>query len=477
MQMLRSRRSLAGANLATCLGNGKARTAFPGTQAYTNARVVYELRNQYAPAAFVFPTTVAQVQNAIACSIAAGVGIAPRGGGHSYEDYSLGGRNGVLVVDMSGFTGLSYNRATQTAVVGAGWRLGPLYLALWNAGKVTIPSGNCVSVGVAGHALGGGWGFSSRKFGLVTDNIVEAEVVLANGTVVIANAKQNPDLYFALRGAGANSFGIVTQFTFRVHDVSFPVTHFKYTWTVKGEQFQNFKAFQTWGVNVPAEISASFYLDPYGNSNIEGTYLGLQANLAPLLTTLLKNAAAPATTSVQQLSWIELILVNAGESANTNPNYLNLQGFALPTQTFKAKSLYVNAPGLSDAGIKAMITAMQKGPNTAYFLYDLYGKQSAINQVARDATAFVHRKSLFSIQAVAYWGNDAAAAAGDTTYIDNYYSAVKPFSNGESYQNYIDRDMPLSAYYGTNLPALVADKNKWDPKNVFNFPQSIPLKQ
>lgn len=466
------------ADLRACLATAKARTAFPGSQEYTNARVVFQLRNRYAPAAFVFPTTVAQVQNAVACSIATGVGIAPRGGGHSFEDYSLGGRDGVLVVDMAGFTELTYNRAASTAVVGAGWRLGPLYLALWNAGKVTIPAGNCVSVGVAGHALGGGWGFSSRKFGLVADNIVAAQMVLANGTVVTATATQNPDLFFALRGAGANSFGIVTQFTFRVHDVSFPVTHFRYQWTAKSQQFQNFKAFQTWGAGAPAEISASFYLDPAGNSNIEGTYLGPKSKLPALLTTFLTTAAPPVSTSIEELTWIQLILVNAGNAANSDVNWLKLQtNFQLPTKTFKAKSLFVNAPGLSDAGINAMLAAMRSGPNqNAYFLYDLFGAQSAINSVARSATSFVHRSSLFSIQAVAYWGANAGEAAGDTAFINNFYQSVRPFATSEAYQNYIDRDMALSAYYGSNLGALVAGKRKWDPRNVFNFPQSIPLK-
>lgn len=83
-------RKLAGTTLAACLGTGGATTAFPGSQAYTNARTEYNLRQKYAPAAFVFPTTVAQVQNAISCSRQVGIGIAPRGGGHSYEDYSLG---------------------------------------------------------------------------------------------------------------------------------------------------------------------------------------------------------------------------------------------------------------------------------------------------------------------------------------------------------------------------------------------------
>jgi FAD/FMN-containing dehydrogenase len=121
-----------------------------------------------------------------------------------------GGRDGVLVVDLGGFTQFSYDRNTQTAIVGAGWRLGPLKIALWNAGKVAIPSGVCPSVGVGGHALGGGWGFTSRKHGLMADNMLEAQVVINNGSLVVANSSQNSDLLQALKGAGANSFGIYT---------------------------------------------------------------------------------------------------------------------------------------------------------------------------------------------------------------------------------------------------------------------------
>lgn len=468
-------RKLAAITLQACLATGGARTAFPGSSDYNNAKFDFNLRNLYNPAAFVFPTTVAQVQNAVSCSIQVGVGIVPRGGGHSFEDYSLGGRDGVLVVDMTGFKQLTYNKAAKTAIVGAGWRLGPLYLALWNAGKVTIPAGNCPTVGVAGHALGGGWGFSSRKFGLVSDNILEAQLVTANGTLVTANANQNSDLFFALRGAGATSYGIVTQFTFRMNDVSAPVTHFKYSWTNnKAVQFQSFKAFQTWAVNVPAEISASYYMDPSGQSWLEGTYLGPQSSLAPLVQPFLSAAAANPTTSVQQLNWIQLILVNAGYLSTDDPNTLNNVPF--PTNTFKAKSIYVNAPGLSDAGINAMINAMRAGPNNnAYFIYDLYGSQSAINKVAPGASAFVHRSSLYSIQMVAYWSN-ANGALASTNYVGSYWNTVQQYAaTGAAYQNYIDRDMPLSAYYGSNLNALIADKKKWDPRNIFNFPQSIPV--
>ena len=93
-------RKLLATTLQSCLATGGARTAFPGTSDYTNARTQYNLRNKYAPAAFVFPTTVAQVQNAVSCSKQVGVGISPRGGGHSYEDYSLGKFSVLFQLDI-----------------------------------------------------------------------------------------------------------------------------------------------------------------------------------------------------------------------------------------------------------------------------------------------------------------------------------------------------------------------------------------
>jgi len=257
--------------------------------------------------------------------------------------------------------------------------------------------------------------------------------------------------------------------------VSAPVTHFKYTWTNNpAVQLQNFKSFQTWGVNVPAEISATFYMGPFGKSRLEGTYLGPQSALAPLVEPFLSSAGANPTISVEQLTWIQVILVNAGYPSSTNPNAL--RNPPLPSITCKGKSLFVKAPGLSDAGVNAVITAMGAVPPNinAYFLFDLFGSQSAINHVAPEASAFVHRSSLYSIQMVAYWGNSKDAAAS-TNYIQRYWNAVRPYTTGEAYQNYIDRDVALRAYYGSNLNVLIASKKKWDPKNVFNFPQSIPM--
>jgi hypothetical protein len=187
------------------------------------------------------------------------------------------------------------------------------------------------------------------------------------------------------------------------------------------------------------------------------------------------NIPTPASSDTVQTDWITLIVHNAGFPAGSNPTTV-LSNPTPPTSTFKAKSIYVNPPGLSDAGINAMINAMRQDSNdNAYFIFDLYGATSNINKVATSATAFVHRTSLFSIQMVAYWNQNTAQENADLTFISNYWNAVRPFATAEAYQNYIDNAEPLSAYFGSNLNTLTGIKLKWDPQNVFNFPQSIPV--
>ena len=146
--------------------------------------------------------------------------IVPRSGGHSYGGYSS--TSGVIV-DVSRLNGVSLD-SVRRAVVGAGARLIDVYDGLWQHGR-TVPAGSCPTVGIAGLALGGGVGLASRKYGLTCDNLLEATVVLANGTAVVANARQHPDLYWALRGGGGGNFGIVTRLVFRTHPVGQVATY------------------------------------------------------------------------------------------------------------------------------------------------------------------------------------------------------------------------------------------------------------
>ncbi|KAF9944966.1 hypothetical protein BGZ72_001806, partial [Mortierella alpina] len=157
-------------------------------------------------------SSVLDVQIAVRCAAAAKVAVAPRSGGHSFEGHSTGGQDGSLVIDLGGLNSVAVKNGL--AKVGAGVRLGQLYLELFNQGGYTLNAGTCPSVGVGGHALGGGFGLLGPKYGLLLDRILEMQMVNAQGQLLTVSANSHPDLFYALRGAGGGSYGVVTEFTF-----------------------------------------------------------------------------------------------------------------------------------------------------------------------------------------------------------------------------------------------------------------------
>ncbi|CAG8690826.1 4776_t:CDS:2, partial [Ambispora gerdemannii] len=182
------------------------------------------------PAALLYAANEYDIKIAIYCAKTYKIQIVARSGGHSFEEYSLGGHDGALVVDLKKFSDLTIDTKTRTAVIGTGNRLGTIYYKLSQVRHV-IPAGACPSVGIGGHSLGGGFGLYSRAFGLASDNILSIKMVSANGTTLTANPFSHPDLFFALRGAGGGNYGIVTSITFRIHPYSENVTVFTYNWT------------------------------------------------------------------------------------------------------------------------------------------------------------------------------------------------------------------------------------------------------
>ncbi|CAM6104790.1 unnamed protein product [Calypogeia fissa] len=258
----------------------------------------------------------------------------------------------------------------------------------------------------------------------MADSILSAQVVINDGSVVTASSTQNSDLFRALKGAGANSFGIVTQLTFQAYDVSQPVTYFEYHFS-KAAQFQALKAYQIWGVNATPEVSASLDQNPSGGNRFYGVFLGPQSNLQSEVQTYLSNVPPPTSTYIVQTDYIHSAVITAGFNISTDPSVLNLQnGY-----------VYRENPG----------------------------------------DGWVHRDALFNIQMKAYWTNQPQNTLTETDFVEGIWNAVRPYSSSQAYQNYIDVEEPLSAYYANNLNSLIATKKKWDSTNVFNFNQSIPL--
>ena len=165
----------------------------------------YNLRLAYTPAVIVVPTTVKHVSDAVVCASKNGVKVQAKSGGHSYASYDFVGQNGGMTIDLESFQEISLD-ASYVAKVGGGVRLGNLALGIYNQNNAhrALPHGTCPGVGIGGHATHGGYGYSSRNWGVALDTITAMDVVLANGSSIHTTKTAYPDLFYV-------SFQLVTM--------------------------------------------------------------------------------------------------------------------------------------------------------------------------------------------------------------------------------------------------------------------------
>jgi FAD/FMN-containing dehydrogenase len=394
------------------------------------------------------------------------VRLVPRAGGHSYLGYSTA--RGALQVDLRRMDGLRVDRDSHTAVVGPGARLMQVYAGLASHG-FTIPAGSCPTVGLAGLALGGGYGLASRKLGLTADNVREVKLVLADGRRVTANRTKHADLLWACRGGGGGSFGIVTGFRFHAHRVH-DATRFVVSWPWH-KATSVIAAWQSWAPDAPDELDSVLNLStgsPGPFVHCVGQYFGGTGRLRELLRPMTRVSGSSVSMRTQNYLDVQLWLAGcSGESVS--------RCLAFSPLYFAAKSHYFRHR-IPSAGRRTAVHAIEHAQRLSgggSLILDAYG--GAINRVAPDATAFVHRDELFSGQLYTSWSNQSARHSM-LKWLRELHAALKPYASGFAYQNYIDRELRdwQHAYYGSNWARLVEVKARYDPDDFFHFRQSIP---
>jgi FAD/FMN-containing dehydrogenase len=453
----------------------RGRVLFPRTPGYNSERLVYNLRyDGVRPQAVVQPLDTRDVQAVVHWANRFNVRITARSGGHSYAGYSTIG-NGV-VVDLSGLRGIRVSGGRAT--VGPGAQLIDVYSKLASRGLL-VPAGSCPSVGIAGLALGGGHGLSGRRFGLTSDNLAAATIVTADGRARRVDANTNEDLYWACRGGGGGNFGIVTSLTFRAHRATGAAWFFiRFPWSQAGEAMA---AWQRFAPHAPPALTSIFTLGTSGGSGSPsvtalGQYFGSVSALRRLIAPLAR--VSGASVSIGSSSMMSLVLRWAGcldeglracHTRGTSP------GGQMPRASFFAKSDYFDEP-LPARGRQVMIDWIERRQRTpslgsGALIMDAYG--GAYNRPAADATAFVHRDMLFSLQYGAYFTGNGSASR---RWINGVWRALRPYASGQAYQNYIDPQLTTwqRAYYASNLPRLRQIKADVDPDFMFRFRQAIP---
>jgi FAD/FMN-containing dehydrogenase len=384
-----------------------------------------------------------------------------RSGGHSYEGFS---QSPCVVIDTRLMNKVEIDRAGGILTVGAGAALGDIYKRI-GAKRFAFPGGSCPTVGVAGHALGGGFGLLARPLGLACDSLQSIELVDPQARLVEADQRRQPDLFWACRGGGGGSFGVATSFRFKLHPVGQMVV-FGVTWSLNAARAAKImKAWQAWAPHAPNAITSILKLGKGADGNINahcaGQSVGSMSQVRQELKLLLdaeQPGAAPVIKSKSVLAAV---------------NYFS-GGWGHESTYSKCKSDYVMSP-LSDDGIATLIDGLRRLPANAIVpICDAYG--GAVADIAPDATAFAHRTgTLYCIQYYSSW----AAAADTPTHLarmKDLYASMRPYVSGAAYVNYCDLELPdwSGAYWGANLARLKQVKSAFDPDNVFRHAQSVP---
>jgi len=391
-----------------------------------------------------------------------GLNFAVRCGGHSYEGLS---QSSDVAIDVRGLKQITVDKASNLVTAGSGVSLFELYSALAAQG-LAVQAGSCPTVGLSGHLTGGGHGLLARSHGLTCDALQQATIVDAQARTLQANADSEPDLYWACRGGGGGSFGVVTEFKINVFPLKTALV-FGVSWKLSQSHAAHlFAAWQHWAPNAPSDITSIMKVGPAGNGLISlrciGQSVGSESALRSELKHLTSLQAPSSALTVQSLAFLDAVKHFAG-------------GLDYESILMKAKSDYVLAP-LGGDGIAAVMAAVAPlAPGAIALLCDSYGGKIA--DVAPDATAFPRRAGTqFCIQYFSSWTR-AADTATHIAQVAKVYAAMRPFVPGASYVNYCDLDLAdyATAYWGDNLGRLVAVKQQYDPDDLFHHAQSVPL--
>jgi FAD/FMN-containing dehydrogenase len=432
----------------------------------------WNLLFNHDPVAVVFAQETQDVVNAVTWARQNDVPIRARSGGHCIE-----GWNNVddgIVIDVSEIKSATIDSASNTAIVGAGLNQLEAVTELGKAGVATA-TGTEGTVGLVGATLGGGFGLLTRAFGMASDNLLAAEVVVAAGVdgaeAIIVDEQNNSDLLWALRGAGNGNFGIVTSLTYAVRPLTQTI-YFTAAWSGLSDLSGVFDAWQRWAPHTDNRLTTQLEINP-GDVRLIGVLIaGSEADARQLLAPIL--SVGTPSVSMTDANWAD-----------------NYAGFQPPLSedvaNWKFFSQFVSEPFPAEAiELIASFIAKAPTPQCNYFTNAFGG--AVRHSEPSGGSAFAHRNTLFYAEPGAGWGGVRGELPGGRpvtpdpltpeclAWTAEFAEALAPFVDG-AYTNVPNADAAdwESDYWGGGVERLRTIKAKYDPHNVFRFEQSIRL--
>jgi FAD/FMN-containing dehydrogenase len=454
----------------------------PGDAAYPVAK---QLDSGYFdnvdPAAIAYCADAGDISTCLLFAQDNGITVAVRSGGHSAAGYST---TTGLVVDVSRLDGVSVGASTVS--LGPGAQSVDAVAALAPRG-LSLVTGNGATVCAGGFLQGGGIGLQNRKFGIASDRLVSADVVLASGRLVHCSATCEPDLFWALRGSGGGNFGVVTRFEVTPTNVASQVSY-SLMWSFD-HAAAVVEAFQQWLATAPDDLATNLTL-LWQNAGtgapvvlVSGAWYGDPAALTARLDALVSAAgAAPLSRTADQLTYQQAMMRMYGCADKTVPQCHRVgdnPDALLPRHGYSLEQGRMVSTSLTAAAVDEALTAFTSAPVAGQSRFmNLLGLGGAVNRVSRTATAYVHRTAQFYLGFSAGLASATPSAderAAVESWADRCWPVADRYGNGESYVNFISPRITdwRKAFYAENYARLVRTKRAYDPYSFFRFAQAV----
>jgi len=436
----------------------------PGDSGYEESRKVFNAMHDKRPAVIARCALTSDVVAAVRFARENALVVAVRCGGHSVG--GLSASDGGILIDLGGLKKIEVDAKARTARAGGGVLWGEFDAATQQHALHT-PGGRVTTTGVGGFTTGGGYGWTSSKYGLTCDNLISAEVVLADGSVVTASERENPDLFWGIRGGGGN-FGIVTEFEFRLHPLGPMVFAGLALWPFD-RAADVLRAWRDYVDDAPDELStgcATITAPPeeFVPDNLKGRvalgmlvmYVGDPGTGAKVVQPL--KDLGPVVDLMQPMPYTAFQALIDPMAPPGLRSYW--RGEYLEDLPDEAIDTYVrHAPELTAAG----------GPLSQMIIFRI---GQGVAATADDATAFSHRDANYLFHPISMWqdpADDERLIAGSRAFCE----AMRPFSTGGVYLNFTPEDRVRDAYGAEKYTRLVALKDRYDPGNLFRLNQNI----
>ncbi|XP_037492297.1 cannabidiolic acid synthase-like 1 isoform X2 [Jatropha curcas] len=449
------------------------------------------------PQVIVTPLNLSHIQATITCSKKHDMQIRIRSGGHGYEGLSYVSPIPFVILDPINLQSITIDATNKTAWVQVGATIGKLYYSIAEQSQnLAFPAGVCPTVGIGGHFSGGGYGLLLRKYGLAADNIIDAQLVDVNGRI-LDRASMGEDLFWAIRGGGGNTFGVVVAWKINLVEVPSTVTVFTVEKTLEQNATEIVHQWQYVADKFSEDLFIRVIIERVNSSRNTTTiraafnslFLGGVDRLLPLMQESFPELGLVKEDCIE-MSWIESVLYFAGFS-NSSLEIL-LERTQPNVRYFKAKSDYVQQPMPEVAlkGIWERLFEVEVG--SGQLIFSPYGGR--MSEISESSIPFPHRAgNLYKIQHLVYWDDEGIEESKrHISWIRRLYSFLAPYVSKNprsAYINYRDLDIGINSigntsykqasiwgikYFKINFDRLVHVKTQVDPANFFRNEQSIP---